>query len=117
MPIGKEAILAAARIGGRYLVETDEAPRFRRGDRVQTSSFNPSHHTRLPAYAKGKVGTIDRHQGCFVFPDTNAHGQGEQPQHVYSVRFEGQELWGDDHQGADAVYLDMWDSYLAPAER
>jgi len=50
-----------------------------------------------------------------VFPDTNAHFLGEQPQHLYSVRFEARELWGETAPAQDAVHLDLWDSYLDPA--
>jgi len=51
----------------------------------------------------------------FPLPDTNAAFQGENPQHVYSVRFEARELWGDQAKPQDLVYLDLWDSYLEPA--
>ena len=61
------------------------------------------------------MGTIDRHHGAFVFPDTNAHFLGEKPQHVYSVRFAARELWGEQASPRDAVYIDMWDDYLEPA--
>jgi nitrile hydratase len=49
----------------------------------------------MPRYVRGKSGAVERDHGVFVFPDTNAIGQGEKPQHVYSVRFMGRELWGD----------------------
>jgi nitrile hydratase len=111
----KDNVEAAALQGGRYRMDTQMPPRFHQGDRVRAIAFNPRHHTRLPAYAKGKTGVVERHQGSFVFPDSNAQRRGEQPQHVYSVRFEARELWGEEHAGADAVYLDMWDSYLEPA--
>ena len=58
---------------------------------------------------------IARQHGIFVFPDTNAHFQGEQPQHLYSVRFAARELWGDDASPRDSVFIDMWDSYLEHA--
>jgi nitrile hydratase len=48
----------------------------------------------------------------YVFPDTNAHSQGEKRQHVYSVRFAARELWGETASPRDSVYLDMWDDYL-----
>jgi hypothetical protein len=56
---------------------------------------NPAGHTRLRRYARGKQGVVARHHGIFVFPDTNAHFEGEQLQHLYSVRFSARELWGD----------------------
>jgi nitrile hydratase len=88
---------------------------FRIGQRVRARNINPVGHTRLPRYARGKVGTVDRDHGVFVFPDTNALFQGEKPQHVYSVRFDARELWGEQASRRDTVYIDLWDDYLAPA--
>jgi nitrile hydratase len=90
------------------------APRFQAGQRVRARNMHPVGHTRLPRYARGKLGTIDRDHGVFVFPDTNADFLGENPQHVYSVRFAARELWGEQASPQDSVYLDMWDSYLEP---
>jgi nitrile hydratase len=91
------------------------APRFQAGQRVRARNINPVGHTRLPRYARGKIGTVDRDHGVFVFPDTNAHFLGEKPQHVYSVRFAARELWGQQAAPQDSVYLDLWDDYLDPA--
>jgi nitrile hydratase subunit beta len=91
------------------------APRFQLGQRVRARNIHPVGHTRLPRYARGKLGTIDRDHGVFVFPDTNAHFVGEKPQHVYSVRFAARELWGDQAAPQDSVYVDLWDDYLEPA--
>lgn len=90
-------------------------PRFRPGDAVVARNLNPTGHTRLPRYARGKRGVVDRDHGVFVFADTNAHGEGETPQHVYSVRFAARELWGDAAAARDSVYLDLWDDHLDPA--
>ena len=89
-------------------------PKFKPGDRVLTHNDHPIGHTRLPRYARGKRGVIDRDHGIFVFPDTAAHDLGEKPQHVYSVRFAARELWGDQAKPRDSVYLDLWDDYLEP---
>ena len=89
-------------------------PRFRAGQRVRARNINPVGHTRLPRYARAKLGTIVRDHGVFVFPDTNAHARGEKPQHIYSVRFTARELWGEQASARDSVYLDMWDDYLEP---
>ncbi|MBV8505521.1 MAG: nitrile hydratase subunit beta [Alphaproteobacteria bacterium] len=91
------------------------SPRFKLGEQVRARNLNPVGHTRLPRYARGKVGTIHRDHGVFIFPDTNAHFVGETPQHVYSVRFAARELWGAQGSEKDCVYLDMWDDYLDPA--
>jgi len=90
------------------------APRFQTGQRVRARNIHPAGHTRLPRYARGHVGTIDRDHGVYVFPDTNAHFQGENPQHVYSVRFTARELWGDQASPRDSVYMDLWDDHLEP---
>jgi nitrile hydratase len=90
-------------------------PRFAVGDAVLTRTMHPSGHTRLPRYARGKRGVIDAWRGCHVFPDTSAHGLGDQPQHVYSVRFDASELWGEAAESSQRLYLDLWESYLQPA--
>lgn len=90
-------------------------PRFQKGQRVRARNMHPAGHTRLPRYARAKLGTIERDHGVFVFPDTNAHHLGEKPQHVYSVRFAARELWGEQAAPRDSVYLDLWDDYLEPA--
>lgn len=94
---------------------TVPAPRFQAGQRVRARNINPAGHTRLPRYARGRLGTIERDYGVYEFPDTMAHFLGEKPQHVYSVRFAARELWGEQAKPQDAVYLDMWDDYLEPA--
>jgi nitrile hydratase subunit beta len=87
-------------------------PLFKVGHRVRARNINPTGHTRLPRYARGKTGVIVRDHGVYVFPDTNAHFQGEKRQHVYSVRFTARELWGGGASQRDSVYIDMWDDYL-----
>jgi nitrile hydratase subunit beta len=87
-------------------------PLFKVGQRVRARNMHPIGHTRLPRYARGKVGVIIRDHGVHIFPDTNAHSQGEKRQHVYSVRFTARELWGPLASSRDSVHLDMWDDYL-----
>ncbi len=82
---------------------------------MRARNLHPVGHTRLPRYVRGRRGTIDRDHGVFVFPDTNAAGQGSNPQHVYSVRFAARELWGPDARARDSVYVDLWDDYLESA--
>jgi nitrile hydratase subunit beta len=85
---------------------------FRVGQRVRARNINPPTHTRLPRYARGKIGVVTADRGIYVFPDTSANDQGEKPQHLYSVRFEARELWGAQARPKDSVYIDMWDDYL-----
>ena len=106
---------AAARRGNYMRPEALAEARFKVGGHVRARNVNPVGHTRLPRYARGREGIIARLHGIFVFPDTNAHFLGEQPQHLYSVRFAARELWGDEASPRDSVYIDMWDSYLEHA--
>jgi len=94
--------------------ETGARPRFAPGEPVVTRNFHPRGHTRLPRYARGKRGVIARFHGIHVFPDTNAHGLGEQPQPLYSVRFDAAELWGESAEPSQHVHIDLWESYLLP---
>jgi nitrile hydratase beta subunit len=94
---------------------SEREPRFRAGAQVRARNIHPPGHTRLPRYVRGRRGSIRGIRGAFVFPDTNAHFQGEHPQHLYSVRFEARELWGERAGARDAVYLDLWEDYLEPA--
>lgn len=91
------------------------APRFAVGDRVRTRAGRIDHHTRLPGYAAGRVGTVERVHGTHVFADTNARGLGEQPQWLYAVSFDGRELWGAEAQPGLSVSIDAWDDYLERA--
>jgi len=72
----------------------------------------PTGHTGLRRYGRGRIGTIEALREGYVFPDTNAHGQGESPQHVYTVVFEGRELWGREADPTLTVSIDAWESYL-----
>jgi nitrile hydratase len=97
-------------------METDAPPRFKVGDVVEVRNDHPSGHTRAARYVRGRRGVVDRVHDSFVFPDTNARREGENPQHVYSVRFDASELWGEQTSAANqVVYFDLWEPYLMPA--
>jgi nitrile hydratase len=88
--------------------------RFKHGDRVRARNINPVTHTRLPRYVRGHLGTVERVQGCHVFPDAAAAGEGEQPQWLYTVCFGARELWGDDADPAVTVSIEAFEPYLEP---
>ena len=90
-------------------------PRFRVGDPVRARVVSPAGHTRLPRYAAGRRGTVVAVRAAYVFPDSNAAGRGECPQHLYNVRFDGTELWGTDAEAATALHIDLFEPYLEPA--
>ena len=99
--------------GGPVSREPAGPARYSVGDRVLTRAGRVDHHTRLPAYVAGKVGTIEHVHGAHVFPDTNAHDLGEQPQWLYTVAFDATDLWNDAAPG-HRVSVDAWEPYLSP---
>ena len=90
---------------------------FTTGDVVRARNIQPKGHTRLPRYVRGKLGRIAAVHGTHVFPDTNAHDQGENPQPLYNVRFSAVELWGQGAPEHDGVYIDLWEDYLESVTR
>ncbi len=102
------AIEAPSEPDGRDIV-----PRFEIGDSVRAANINISGHTRLPKYVRGRVGTVAK---LYSFQDIQDHVPESErgPQTVYSVRFDGRELWGDTAESNQVLYIDMWESYLEP---
>ena len=98
-PVEREATMPA-----RYAV----------GQAVRAYAGPVPHHTRLPAYVRGKRGVIERVNGMHVFADAHALGLGEQPHWLYTVVFDGTDLWGDASPGLK-VSVDAWEPYLEPA--
>lgn len=88
--------------------------RFKAGDRVRARNINPPSHTRLPRYARGHVGTIEAVRGCHVFPDAVTTGKGEDPHWLYTVVFDGRELWGEAADPSVKVSIEAWEPYLEP---
>jgi nitrile hydratase subunit beta len=101
--------------GGPATRPAEQPARFQVGDLVRTRNLNPTGHTRLPRYARGKQGVVELVHGTHVFPDSNAHGQGENPQWLYTIRFTGREVWGETADPTLLLSIDAWESYLEPA--
>jgi len=101
--------------GGPTDREAPRPARFQVGDQVRAKNMHPVTHTRLPRYVRGHTGTITRAHGCHVFPDSNAHGHGEDPQWLYTVSFQGRELWGAAADPAMVASVDAFEPYLEPA--
>jgi len=87
-------------------------PRFAVGSAVRVRSMHPLGHTRCPRYVRGKRGVVVRVDGLFPLPDVAAHSDQPCSEASYSVRFAARELWGDQAGGAEAVHVDLWESYL-----
>ncbi len=90
-------------------------PRFKPGDRVRALNINPPTHTRLPRYVRGHVGTVEAVRGCHVFPDSVVAGRGEDPHWLYTVVFDGRDLWGPQGDPTVKISVEAWEPYLEPA--
>lgn len=96
---------------------TEAVKRFAVGDQVRVKSFAPRGHTRLARYVRGKRGRVVAHRGSFVYPDSSGNERGENPQHLYTVQFDGGELWGEGHsEPHTSSTFDAWDPYLEPID-
>lgn len=108
-------LLHQALIRPSFHREPSGPARFEPGDRVRTRNIHPPTHTRLPRYARGKIGAVERCHGCQIFPDSVAINLGDDPQWLYTVVFEGRELWGADADPTVKVSIDAFEPYLDPA--
>jgi nitrile hydratase len=108
-------VLKVLHRGGPTERDTNTKAAFKAGDKVRAKIINPPTHTRLPRYVRGRAGVVERVIGFHVFPDSNAQGAGENPQWLYTVRFDGRELWGDGADPTVKVSVDAWESYLERA--
>jgi nitrile hydratase len=113
--LGADEVARRHGAGGPSRREVDRPARFSTGDRVRARNVHPRTHTRLPRYVRGHVGTVARLHGAHVFPDRSAHGGGEDPQWLYTVVFEGRELWGPEADSAATISVDAFEPYLEPA--
>ncbi len=100
---------------GSFTRPAQSTARFKPGDHVRTKNIHPETHTRLPRYARDRVGVIEAVRGCHVFPDTAAIGKGDDPQWLYTVLFDGRELWGKDSDPTLKVSIEAFEPYLDPA--
>jgi nitrile hydratase subunit beta len=114
-PITASTVINIINAIGSYRRDVAINPCFAPGDCVRARNINPDGHTRLPRYARGHSGVIERDHGAHVFPDSNARFAGEAPRTLYTVRFTARELWGEAASPADLVSLDLWEDYLEPA--
>lgn len=114
-PIPAEVIDTVVKTGAPSHRDVDRAPKYKVGDKVRTKNINTTGHTRLPRYARGRIGEIEMQHGNHVFPDSVAHDQGEAPEPLYAVRFSATELWGENAPNKDSLCVDLWESYLEDA--
>jgi nitrile hydratase subunit beta len=112
--LAAEDVQATLGRGGPTARDATRPARFAVGDRVRARNEHPATHTRLPRYVRGHEGTVELVHAPHVFPDTHAHGLGEQPEWLYTVRFDARELWGPDADPTVRVSTDAFEPYLEP---
>ena len=114
---GKFDVAAVDRVmtRGSFSRPAQAPARFKPGDRVRAKNIHPVSHTRLPRYVRGHVGVVERLHGSHVFPDSVVAGQGESPQWLYTVCFDGRELWGPEGDPTVKISIDAFEPYLDPA--
>jgi len=114
-PVTADDVATMVRCGSPYNRPAPAPALFKVGDKVRARNMHPQTHTRLPRYARGHAGEIMRIVGCHVFPDSNASNAGEDPHWLYTVRFDGRKLWGEDSDPTVKVCIEAWEPYLEPA--
>ena len=112
--LAAQAVPAALAAGSPTSRPAAAPARFAPGDAVRARMLNPTGHTRLPRYVRGRVGTVVSVHGAHVYPDTHARDGDPCPQWLYTVRFDARELWGADTT-ASCVHVDAWEPYLDAA--
>ncbi len=110
-PLAAANVRKAAHHAARFDRDEGPAPGFGIGDRVRTRAHGIPTHTRLPAYVRGRNGTIERYCGNHVLPDASAVGR-ERAEPLYTVMFDAGELWPEAKGRRERVHLDLWESYL-----
>jgi nitrile hydratase len=91
------------------------AARFKAGDAVRAINVSRRGHNRLPRYIRGKRGWVERVNGLYAIEDEEEYARDRVPQTVYTVGFEGAEVWGPECEPNLKVYLELWEGYLQPA--
>ena len=104
--------LSAPSASGRTNLPARE--RFEPGDRVRVREDCVPGHVRMPAYLRGKTGTVLGESPAYPFPDAHAHGVESQDEPTYDVRFRSEDLWPNCADPA-LVHAGVFQSYLERA--
>lgn len=115
-PVGPKELVSAFIAGVPLAFPADSQPaKFEVGQSVRVTVNSPNHHSRVPRYLRGRIGTITHDAGVFQFADSVATGKGQCPQHCYTVTFSARDLWGASAEPGNTLCADLWESYLALA--
>lgn len=95
---------------------SDKVAKFAVGDLVTVVDDSPHGHTRKARYIRGKTGVVEMAHGTMIYPDSAGNGGDDAPEHVYTVKFTNEELWGSEAAEPNGVvYFDVWEPYITPA--
>jgi nitrile hydratase len=114
-PAGPAEIIASLAADDSDELEAEVAPRYSVGDEVMVRNQHPTGHTRVPRYTRGHRGVIHTHHGVHILLDDFPNGEDPGQQHLYTVMFTGEELWGDRANVNDRICAELWEFHLEPA--
>lgn len=92
-------------------------PAFHVGQHVLIADRTPPVHHRVPSYAKGQIGVIERVCGLHGEPEKFIRGDGKPEQRIYRVRISQDQLWRD-YAGTnrDKLEIEIFEHWLEPAQ-
>jgi nitrile hydratase subunit beta len=85
------------------------------GETVRVKNEFVSGHVRVPAYIRGKTGTIVHVSTPTPFPDAAGHNMQAEMEPTYDVRFRASDLWPDTSDEA-LNHVAVFQSYLEKVE-
>ena len=92
-------------------------PRFTIGQRVRIADRMPPIHHRVPAYAKGHTGIVERVCGMHGQPEKFIRGDGEPKKQLYRVSISQTDLWpAYSGSSADRLDIEIFEHWLESAE-
>ena len=92
-------------------------PIFQVGQRVRIDDRTPLVHHRVPSYAKGQIGIVERVCGLHGEPEKFIRGDGKPAQRIYRVAIVQDELWADyDGTGKDRLEIEIFEHWLESTE-
>ncbi len=109
-----DMVAAVLAKGGPCDRPVDTAPSFVVGQKVRTLNINPVGHTRLPRYARAKIGVVEACRGLSFIQTTTPMGVAKIRNGFYTVVFDGEEIWAGGATPTLTVSIDAWESYLEP---
>ena len=92
--------------------------RFAGGERVRILDWLTIGHSRVPRYARGAIGYVERVLRAFLIPEDDAFGRRQGRKYVlYRIRLKTRSIWPD-YRGPDddEVQLEIYEHWLEPAE-